>query len=481
MYIGGEWKSLRPRREGLQVMQNKALVSVGLFGRLSCLVADRATVLRSVERVGHYAARYLGDVGASIAPMHADASADSAPAGAFATALPTLLRELNALVEAIVLSDELLVFCGYSPEVVDRTARAGYHNNPGVHAGGFYQTIVWSPEANQLQERAFASIPTKLVTLDDERMYEAEVVLDYPQRAMAAWPMAASISDGGIDYKTLLSIYPEETTEADEQRSMEEILKFVDSRLGEEWMLYKTEVRPLPSWPIGLLKLPWNNVIAAAQVTSLQLGFFAEMRVAMQEGTLSCSPVHTGNFHQRILAQSNVVSARLRELVSQRYTEHLAQKLEAFGIISLELRLPPLLRMCLVGAGTIDDVLVNANKLRKERRFKNLRAYLGDLSTESNPLKLLRKLERLQRWIEMDIRGLGANLVNGTLTLGGAATISLSLVTLTQQLLAWRNPVVMVHSRLVSMLSGEDSVRDLARVFQVDRLAAAQAIARYAE
>jgi hypothetical protein len=466
-------------------MQNRALVSVGLFGRLSCLTADRTTVLEAIEMGNDLARRWREDAGNLTTLVNTGVGASSAPVAAFATALPTLLRELNALVEAIVLSDELLVFCGYSPEVVDQTARAGYRNNPGGHAGGFYQTIVWSAEANQLQERAFASVPIKLVTLDDERMYEAEIALDYPQRAMVAWPMAASISTKGIDFRTLTSIDAEDASDEygseNDKKAMAEILAFVDSRLGEEWLLYKSELRPLPSWPIGLLTVPTGSVCAAARAVSLQLGFFAEMRTALRYGTLSCSPVHMGTFQQMLSTQNNVVSAPLRALVSQRYSKHLMEKLEAFGIMSLELQLPPLLRMCLLGARSIDDVLANANKLRKQRRFKNLRGYLGDLSAETNPLKLLRKLERLQRWIEMDIRGLGANLVNGTLTLGGAATISLSLITLAQQLLAWRNPVVMVHSRLVSMLSGEDSVMDLARVFQVDRLAAAQAITRYAE
>jgi hypothetical protein len=465
-------------------MQNRALVPVEIFGRLSCVTADRSEVLETIKHVED-SARDWTERGIGGPAPDIGLGVSSSPTIAFSMVLPTLLRELNALVEAIVLSDQLLIFAGYSERVIDEAAAAGFRENPGGHRGAFQPTILWAEEANRLQQSAFTSIPTTIVTLDDTRMYEAEVALDYPHRAMTSWPVVKAVTDDGIRYDVLSSFDTEELYMGlgveGEKKAVSKILAHIDSWLGDEWLMYKSEVRPLPSWPAGLVKRPRIPPLAAAMPVQLQLGFYGELRTALHFGTLSCSPSHMGNFHRLLATQKNVVSGQLRELAGRRYGAQLMEKLERHGIMSLDLRLPPILRMCLFESTSVEDVLAKANQLRKERRFKNLRGYIGDLSGETNPLKLLRKLERLQRWIEMDIRGLGANLVNSNLTVGGAATVSLSLVTLAQQVLAWRNPVVMVNSRLTSMLAGKDSVMDLARVFRVDRLAAAQAIAAFEE
>lgn len=465
-------------------MQNCTLVSVEMFGRLSCVTADRPTVLKTIEQVED-AARAWNDCGVGVPAPEIGLGVSSTPAIAFSVALPTLLRELNALVEAIVLSDELLVFMGYSERVVNGAAEAGYRQNPGGHRGVFQPTIVWAEEADRLQDSAFASVPTRIVTLDDTRIYEAELALDYPHRALTSWPVVESLTEKGIDYEVLLSIDPDLLymglgTEGEKQ-AVCRILTHIDSWLGNDWVMYKSEVRPLRAWPAGLVKRPQIPPLSVAMPVQLQLGFYGELRAALHYGTMSCSPSHMGDFHRLLATQSNVVTGQLRELTSRRYGAELMERLERHGIVSLDLRLPSILRMCLLDSSSVEDVLEKANLLRKHRRFRNLRGYIGELSGETNPLKLLRKLERLQRWIDMDIRGLGANLVNSNLTIGGAATASLSLTTLAQQLLAWRNPVVMVNSHLTSMLAGRDSVADLARVFRVDRLTAAQAIARFEE
>lgn len=455
-------------------MRTQTLLSVGLFGRLSCLVTDRSTVLDLIamnERLNHNYTRYIDNDEQAAPPLSAKAS--------FLTGLPTLLDELNSLVEAIVLSDEILIFCGYAPRLVDSVTSRGYRGRMGTtHSSGFYQTIVWPDEANQLREVALSDIPVKLVTVDNERLLDAEIALEYPDRADTAVPVLDAIAKNGLDLRCLGSIDPEDLYYSNqmEMDAMAKILSFVDTHLGDEWVFYKDTVNPLPTWPNGLFK-PMNRPYAANRMAQLKLCLYAELQAALQHGTLSVSSVHMGKFYPLLASQQNVIAGKLREFVSTQYSKQLHHNLSTHGIACLDLQLPPLLRFCLVDASSILDVLKKANAIRKERRFVTLRNYLRALSNETNPLKLSRALARLQSWIELDLRGLG-HLPNGSIALTGNVSTSISLISLTRHLLAWNNPVVLVHSRLNTMLAGRDSIRDLARVLQVEPAFAAKAVAQ---
>src|SRR4051812_3954122 len=99
-------------------MSSRSVVSVGLFGRLSILVAPRQDVHKRIqsmsEKMESRKWRALRETGGTF-----EFPNSPSPAAILAQALPPMLVELSALVETIVLSDEILLFVGYDPEYVN--------------------------------------------------------------------------------------------------------------------------------------------------------------------------------------------------------------------------------------------------------------------------------------------------------------------------------------------------------------------------
>src|SRR5258706_14042384 len=87
-------------------MSNDSVLSLGLFGRLSVLEAQRSDVIQRIKHVASDKTRLGGAV------------EEESPQDVLNGAFPILLTELNGLVESIVLSDHLIEFLGYNLESV---------------------------------------------------------------------------------------------------------------------------------------------------------------------------------------------------------------------------------------------------------------------------------------------------------------------------------------------------------------------------
>jgi hypothetical protein len=454
---------------------NKAMISPATFGRLSCLAAEREDVLGCIDVVQSsnqtYTTvnrRYLPGFASRRSPISLDA--------VFARALPTLLEDLNSIVEAIVLADEFLVFCGYPPEFVDEVVVQGYQG-AGARPGAFVYTQVWPEEANKLMDGVLSEVPNTYVGLPDKKLFIADLALDYPHRALTAVPMVEALSSDGIDFAHLTSVDPGDLWYGTqlEIEAVNKMISFMDGYLGDEWRVYNEHVRPLPSWPPELLRP--LSAFSATHALQFKLGLYAEFRAALAHGTISVSSIHMGRFYSLLASRTNIVNGSLRDLVVNSYNKLLRKQLEEHGIACLDLQLPPLLRICLVGSTNISDVLRRAVLLRKESRFIHLRNYLSELANQDNPMKLLRSLKKLQDWIDLDLRGI-SDLSNGSIALSGTSSGPMSLISREKQVLAWRNPAVLIQSRLKALLKGRNNMTDLARVLQVEPRIAAQAIAK---
>lgn len=452
-------------------MLNKSVVSVGLFGRLSCLLAPRRDVLETIDYVERCGMRYRY-------PLCPPPHDPPPPSFLFTQALPTLLTELNSLVEAIVLSDDISLFCGHSAKQLNRVVGEHYvPPYPGGHMTGFHQTQVWGSEANDLMEASFPKSTPAEIRLDDPHLMDVEIALDYPHLAMTAWPIAESISGHGLDYDRFRFLTADEDFvvpmgDQAEDESLQKILAFVDDSLGDEWRLYNTVVNPLSPWPSGLLRPP--SRFSPLREVQMKVGLFAELRAAQQHGTITTSGFCGGQYFPLFAAQPNVVTGQLREIAARQYSRRLHKQLEELGAACLDLRLPPILRICLHEADTILDVVKRANALRNEKPFINLRRHLNDVACAGEPEKLLRYLRRLHEWIERSLKGFG-DLPDASIGMG-TVSASLSLLSAGKHVLAWRNPVVLVHRHLKSMLAESDTIGDLARVFLVERAVAGHAV-----
>jgi hypothetical protein len=438
-----------------------AVLSLGLFGRLSAAAAPRQDVLDRIssvrkERIRRYSCSE------SLRPTSEEI---------LVKAFPLLLKELSNLVESLVLADTIIEFQGYDSAYIKTLADKNMMLTSSG-PGSWNYTLVWPEEANRLWCKALDSVAVESAVISDPLFYDVEIALQAPSDAWSFSIMNHTLADGEFDHDCFRGYFEEwePGSYKNEQAGWNKLKEYVDRKLGPDWITYRSAVDISEFWPNDLAALPRTFVREISEEHlhwRFKVGLYAELCAAMARGTVSVSGLAAGNYYQLLAGKDNL-DAHLRRIVSTKYGAILRAKLEEVGYLCLDLDMPSILRLSVSGAETIDDVIDRALELRTHPWFSKLRGYLFELSCEERPEKLLRVLSRLQEHIETSIAGLSATVTTG-LGISTTGSLSLSLPTVGKKLLSWLNPVVYVHSRISKTLGYHDSVADLERVLRLSR------------
>lgn len=440
-------------------MPNESVLSLGLFGRLSILEAERKDVIDRIKTVTEQKVRIGGAV-----------EADT-PQSILISVLPILLTELNGLIESIVLSDRLIEFAGYDLESVADLNNRCFGVSP--HLSSWYYTQIWRAEADALRQSILNNLDMEPVWSSDLSQFEVESALSIPIDLQSFSILNYALSGDSLDFQYCRDYANAEEWSVDtdeaEEAGWEKLKGFVDQKLGPDWKAYRSSIEVAEAWPKGLTVRTHVPPHLSEEWTQWQFkhGLYTEFRECLKLSTLSVSGYAAGNYYEW-LAGSNSTRAHLLKMASQKYAEVLRAKIEETGYLCLDLELPPILRLCLSESETIRDVINRAIEWREHAWFRKLRHHLEELAGEQRPEKLIRYVNRLCEHIEASIGGFGRGVTTG-LAVSSTGSVSISLPAIGKQLLSWRNPVVYVHSRVSRAIGNRDSIGDLARVLKLSR------------
>jgi hypothetical protein len=214
---------------------------------------------------------------------------------------------------------------------------------------GFY-TQIWPDEANRLKHRALDKLDVESTYSSNRSFDEVDQSLDAPLDAMNFSIMLPALNKGELDHKLYWNIVEESEIGSDEveKKGWDRLRKYVDRKLGPDWVAYRSAVGLGDLWPSGLAIPPYGGSKLAQECRQWQfkLGLYGEFRETLNRSSVSVSGFSAGNYY-RLLAGRDNPSAHLRRLVSRKYEATLRAKLEEVDYLCLDLEMPPILRLCL--------------------------------------------------------------------------------------------------------------------------------------
>ena len=460
---------------------NRVIISKGLFGRLSLLSADRAELFDMMQDCidDHYYSRdfMMEHFGEIIDRFHDPRLQKPSPESEFYRIAIHLIQELSALVETIVLSDQLFLLSGFTD------SQSVLPDVGHVEPGGWLHTLVWPEEANEMIEFVMNEANCGAIGGHDSRIIEVSFILKVFSNWFYYTYLDDCFSDDGIDWDRFWDYYlggasghlyrpliPEEDYDrlayTAKMSSFNKLIAFMETYLGSDWSAYREIVGKnyqISSAVKGTRDLYCSRI----SDLDLQLTMYFEHITALEKGTLSLSSLSNGLYFDSFSSQMECHHVNIRNISIKSYNDKLLSKLEEYGVCRVDLRLAPLFRLCLNGSNSVFDVIRRAVELRNEKWVIAFRHYLSKLTSENRPVQIVRNLQKLDTYIESELAGKGV-LANSSLGLS-LKGLSLKIPNIRERVLRWRNPAIMMHTQIQSALAGTDALDDLARVVKIPK------------
>lgn len=409
------------------------------------------------------------------------------------TLVSVLTKELVALLEAIVLGERLLFLRGHSQEVRDGLQL--FKSWAKEEFDGWRHYIADWSQAAELANFLLDDAKAEPAYLSDPRVAEVELLINSMDGDVLV-EILSQFGSNGIDLEMFNALIVENEWLGDiprlenesndeywkrrsdvEREAASEFMGKADEFLGDDWRAYRTSIDNEAGLPSGLLRGSFREVLGSHGLRkySFDLALYSELQAMLELGGISVSNLASGQYFSRFVAQEQCKHFELQRIFSRRVSLLLEAHLEEVGLTCLSLRLPPIARICLHNADSVLDAVRNAVKLRSDPLAVELRSYLSQVAQEDRPFALLKHLKRFYSAIESKLDRLGP-LIDSGVGFSSTGSISLSLSGLSQRLLEWRNPAILVNTRWIDSLGAVDSVTDLSRVLARPRPIVDQAI-----
>ncbi|MEM7311299.1 MAG: hypothetical protein AAF682_31825 [Planctomycetota bacterium] len=450
------------------------LLEYGTFGRLSALAAP-------LEYHEDFARDQYG-------PRHEQNS----PSGeelrkAIFRGRTQLIDYLINVVETIVLAER--VVC---------TGRIGTEpvlSSPGHQRWAFLDVncdrVLHEPDiARRLWERFEALLPIEPVPIPDDRLRDAWYVLERTFLSKTDFLSFGLVGDDGTLSRENMLLAVEHDEDAATIHTAErdgDLIDLVTRTLGPDFAGFRSELSErVATFPSGMMRsnVGWRAIseaptLEAGEEVRVRLGRFM-MEVEAYAFSRLVASLASGILPTWSLRPSMDAIGRVAAHVARASMDALDRAIDAAmsgsGFVAVPARIPELLRACLVGAKTVDDVLDNAARLRETKWAQDYRKYLRDVVRDDRPAFLARKLARLEGFLEDKVSG-HTPLQATSLSVSVTGSGSLGLKGLGAMIARRRNAAFVYHSHLSGMGQDSDALGALSSTTSVPREHLARAIA----
>jgi len=440
--------------------KNRTIVSLGAFGRISLLNGQREEIYEFMDYDCHD--RYW--------PRLDEGNTQSLEEK-FHRVMPLLLKELNGIIEAIILSDELLFFNSYSDDYVKKIKTEHNFYHPPFLAGSLY-SFVCADEANRLCEIVLNGMNVTDTSSNNTAIFDIELLIDLLKRhTFIPCYLYDTLSADNLDYGMLkaLTLEPESLWGEPEKTdfALRKVSTFLSNRLGKDWEYFKNHIDLTYKWPEELLYKP--SIPRELHRIGFALSLFAELDLAIDRGNLGVSNLSLGNYYQVYGSQKQVINANLKKIITRRYDKVLNKKLEEFGFVSMNTLMPPLFRLCLDGSKSIADIIRNAIKYHNHKWFIDLRKYIFELSSIDSPEKLIKYLNKFDDYLNNSFID-SDQLSNFGFGFSLTGSVSISVSKIAEKLLKWKNRSLIIHSKVSDIIFSSDSLNQLSTILEIPQL-----------
>jgi hypothetical protein len=393
--------------------------------------------------------------------------------------LRSLISEFIATLEATVLCDEIMFLRGFRPEV--REQFWSKMDDPfSIPMETFWGWDLFHSDREKTFDLAnliFEEFDAKPVGINDYSLLEVELML-YSQQFLGA-PLSdffASFKADGIDVsymKELIGIneYLDDVDETRKNRReyfREGYKQFelnVDKFLGQDWLAFKSHIFSVPMPDAGLMKQDFYYLRDTYDLQKLayRIAHYSELRAATELSSTLISSLADSGYYSNFIGQDQCRSFELRKICSTHYSLQIERHLNNYGLTDISLKIPPVARMCLRDANSVFGAIQNASQLRKTGWATSLRRHLTELCNQRDAIKTLKSMRRLHNLIDTKIERLGKLSIGG-IGFSSTGAVSLSISGISQRLLEWRNPALLINTNWINDLQNQDSILDIARI-----------------
>jgi len=445
--------------------KSNAILSLGLFGRLSSLVVseddfiDRFCIRKALlENV-----RFVSE------------REKKAEAIIFRDQLfPNLINELIHIVESVVLSDEIDIFYGIEFNSAIDKMKSPSDRFPLPFVGGNLQGwdsfMVFRDQADTLFTFVQNNFKTNKLYHSNKKLLDIYQII---QVATDARDFRFTLNEKGIvDFDKLA--LPKDDSDEEYCVGLDyiaDLLKYIDLHLGDDWALYKDYQSK------SMIKFPdlfYNNAIYVDDrrmsvlfcETLLNLSLFDEIVASSYSGAKIFPSL--SNLHYFNLLGNRVENQieKMRSFTSRGYDDALIRNYKDKGVTFTHLLVPQLMGLCLSEANTIKEILKNAIKLRGKSWIVEVRKYIQEIANEERPEKFIKIIRKLSSYTERIVSQQNP-LILGNIGISTSGSITFSLLNIIENLELMRNPVVMYNTRSRKALLQKKPLEDLSRIFNI--------------
>ena len=401
---------------------------------------------------------------------------------------PHFLSDLTALVEAIVLSDKISFVKGVTSsdtESSHKTDSVGdkldsvyctanellRRHHPFIQLTQFAINAVVAP---QLSDFIDENVETNEI-YSNERNY-SDICRLFDLAKYGSLDIHRLISNQKIDFDYLHELEMAISSEDEIERYVSEeeyvlFLKFLRNYLGDEWIEFEDVVGKTLTNCMGELfySTCQRNAIG---VEISKLSFMFTMYVSFQESVCSGGFVHpswgVSEYLVDYRSKSNKYS-NIKDMLLKKYPDELYKELSEMGVYSYDLLVPQIFRMSINGANSIDEVILNAFKIKNEKWAVDFRKSMYDCFLEEDDRKLLKKLKNVESYITSSLNSNSLVLGNITLSSSGMGSAGFSLGKAMNEYKAKHNPVIVFHENISFGSASGNYFKDLEKIFYVPR------------
>lgn len=452
-----------------------AVLDYGTIGRVSALDFTMDEAIEDAKDMRGYAFpiidKFLQD--------HISANIDSYQNKIYKGRMQ-LFEYLINLVEAIVLSDELHTLAAIGPgssKINLFDAHQITLARLDVNVDRIRQNI---DTANNHWEKIESILPHKMGILDDAHLRDVWCIVErvFLQES-DFFGFRAINKEGVIDRSKFSHVFLNDEDCMAREADFNDFITGVNLSLGEEFAALKKDLKE------RIERIPTDIMRPGSYYSRKNIDNCEDYDEAMEERYRFAKLImYIESFLQYKYAKSigSIVlpSWSLRPILNkfERMSSTLTRRSidamdvavnDAFSqmsVVTLEGKVPQIVRVCIDGASSVEDVIDNAAKLREMKWAKDYRRYLVDLLGENRPIQLIRKLRSLEVFIEKATRNVSP-LSSASISLSPTGDARISAGGLIEAITNRNNPAFIFHTKISHLKTNVSALENISNVTKV--------------
>ena len=270
--------------------ENRSVISKWLFARLSIFQRDKKEVLDDIRESirDRYLSEHLKDDSDFLSKTQRPKI--KSENDVYLEAVKVSIKDLNGLVEAIVLCDSLVNYVGFNADYLNKIPVV-FNHSPSA-----WFFAVDPDLANDVYSVIQDSIQIKSGILKEEPIIDILLFLDWLIQCGIKEHCVKALKKEGVDHNFMELASPRNLYGTNAmnltKESAQSIENYITKILGQEWLAYKNEVASSFYWPKELA----GGRYYSDQIHEMnrQVGLFSEFKISLDLGTLSVSSLASG-------------------------------------------------------------------------------------------------------------------------------------------------------------------------------------------